>query len=228
MNNWCGGSKSFTKNCDAVSILFPAWERAFTAVVQHHLPSIKDENLKARMEQFITEELSHANAHDAYNARAGITEQADQEYAKTRLIHRFPSRKLWLGSMVSIENFAVCMGRMYLDLYGEKSGREHNLFAWHSREEIGHKALAIDLWKSLGYSDAELRSCVNQNQAYVIKFIVSYTFKNVKFNNPKDLLDFARWSWYIATKTFIPMLRIYLPNFHPNNFDDTRYLKGSI
>ena len=223
--NWCGDSQFFTRNCDAVSTLFPAWERAFVAVAKHHLPDVKDKDLKARIEQFIREELAHASAHDAYNVRAGITDLAKKEYRKTRIIHRRPSAKLWLGTMVSIEHFAACMGRMYLDLYGDKTGRNHNLFAWHSREEIGHKDLAMDLWRSLGYSDADLRAIARQNQAYVIKFIVGYTIQGSSFRRLKDWTDFAHWAWHMTTKVFVPMLKIYLPNFHPSKVDDRRYLE---
>jgi predicted metal-dependent hydrolase len=223
--NWCGDSQFFTRNCDAVSTLFPAWERAFVAVAKHHLPEVKDTDLKARIEQFIREELAHASAHDAYNARAGITDLANEEYRKTRIIHRRPSAKLWLGTMVSIEHFAACMGRMYLNLYGDRVGRNYNLFAWHSREEIGHKDLAMDLWRSLGYSDADLRAIARQNQAYVIKFIVGHTIQGSSFRRLKDWTDFAHWAWHMTTKVFVPMLKIYLPNFHPSKVDDRRYLE---
>jgi len=222
--NWCGDSQFFTRNCNAVSTLFPAWERAFVAVAKHHLLHVTDADLKRRIQELIGEELAHASAHDAYNARAGITEVANAEYRKTRLIHRRPGAKLWLGSMVSIEHFAACMGRMYLDLYGNKVGRDHNLFAWHSREEIGHKDLAMDLWRGLGYSDADLRAIARQNQVYVIKFIVSHTFQGVSFRSFKDWTDFAHWAWHMTTKVLVPMLKIYLPNFHPGRVDDRRYL----
>lgn len=225
MNYWCNGSKVYTRFYDALSALFPAWERAFVSVAKHHLESVQDPLLKHRLEQFIKEELAHAIAHEAYNARAGITSLANEEYLKTRIIHRRPTAKLWLGSMVSIEHFAACMGRMYLDLYGDKTGRDHNLFAWHSREEIGHKDLAIDLWRSLGYSDADLRSIARQNQVYVIKFIVGHTLKGVSFWSLKDWTDLAHWMWHMTIKVFLPMLKVYLPNFHPNKVDDSRYLK---
>jgi predicted metal-dependent hydrolase len=195
------------------------------AVAKHYLPEIKDEGLKNRIELFIKEEMAHASAHEAYNARAGITKMADEEYQKTRIIHRRPGAKVWLGSMVSIEHFASCMGRMYLDLYGKKTGREHNLFAWHAREEIGHKDLAIDLWRSLGHSDADLRVIARQNQAYVIKFIVGHTLRGSSFRRFKDWTDFAHWAWHMTTKVFVPMLKIYLPNFHPNRVDDSRYME---
>lgn len=223
--NWCEDSKLYTRHFDAISILFPAWERAFASVAKHYLTQVKNEDLKARIEQFIAEELAHANAHDAYNARAGITDMANEEYRKTRVILRKPGNKVWLGAMVSIEHFAACMGRLYLDLFDGKPGREHKLFAWHSREEIGHKSLAIDLWRELGHSDADLRAIARQNQAYVIKFIVGYTLQGFNPWRLSSWGDFAFWAWHMTTKVFVPMLKIYLPNFHPNNVDDSRYLE---
>ena len=223
--NWCGESIIFTRYFDAISALFPAWERAFAVVAKHYLPNVKDDGLKDRIEQFIKEELSHASAHDAYNARNGITDEANKQFINTSVIHRRPGNKLWLGAMVSIEHFAACMSRMYLDLFGERRGREYNLFAWHSREEIGHKSLAIDLWRSLGYSDSDLRKVARQNQAYVIKFIVGYTLQGFDPKSVSDWKDLAIWAWRMTTKVFVPMLKIYLPNFHPNNVDDRRYLE---
>jgi len=225
MSYWCNDSKVYTRFYDALSVLFPAWERAFVSVAKHYIQGVQNPDLKHRLEQFIKEELAHASAHEAYNDRAGLTQAAAIEFDKTKIIHRRPGAKLWLGSMVSIEHLAACMGRMYLDLHGNCSGREHNLFAWHSREEIGHKDLAIDLWRSLGHSDADLRSIARQNQAYVIKFIVGHTLQGAKHWRLKDWIDFAHWAWHMTTKVFVPMLKIYLPGFHPNKVDDRRYLE---
>jgi hypothetical protein len=77
----------------------------------------------------------------------------------------------------------------------------------------------------LGYSDADLRAIARQNQVYVIKFIVGYTLQGVSFRRLQDWTDFAQWSWHMTTKVFVPMLKIYLPNFHPNKADDRRYLE---
>jgi len=225
MNNWCNGSQVYTRFYDALSVLFPAWEKAFVSVAKHHLPQVQDPDLKIRLEQFIKEELAHASSHEAYNDRFGLTAEADLEFAKAKTAHRRPGSKLWLGAMVSIENLAVCFARMFLDQHGKIAGREHNLFAWHSREEIGHKDLAFDLWRSLNYSSADLRKIARQNQAYVVKFIVGHTFRRTKFNSLRDYLDFAHWAWHMTTKVFVPMLRIYSPNFHPNKVDDSRYLE---
>ena len=225
MTYWCNGSQVYTRFYDSLSILFPAWERAFVSVAKHHISNVSNNTLLHRIEQFIKEELAHASAHESYNSRFGLTEKADVEFDKANIVHLRPGSKLWLGAMVSIEHLAACFGRMIIDMHGNCHGREHKLFAWHSREEIGHKDLAIDLWRSLNYSDADLRVIARQNQAYVIKFIVGHTLKSTSFQRLRDWTDFAHWAWHMTTKVLVPMLKIYLPNFHPNNVDDSRYLE---
>ena len=90
------------------------------------------------------------------------------------------------------------------------------------------KALAIDIWREMGYSGADLRAIARQNQAYVIKFIVGYTLQGFDPKSVSDWKDLAVWAWRMTTKVFVPMLKIYLPNFHPNNVDDRRYLEVPV
>ena len=206
----------------AVSVLFPAWERAFAAVATHHRPSVSSA-LAARIDAFVREELSHANAHESYNRRYGLVEAEAEELKKTRVIHRKPGHKVWLGTMVSIEHLAVCMGRMYLDRFPGQTERDHRLFQWHAREEIGHKDLAIDIWRELGYSDTDLRAIARQNQAYVLRFITTKVLESVDWKKPRQWLELIDWGWWMTKKVLIPMLAIYIPRFHPNWFDDKRY-----
>jgi predicted metal-dependent hydrolase len=206
----------------AVSVLFPAWERAFAAVATHHRPSVSDA-LAARIDAFVREEISHANAHESYNRRYGLVEAESEELKKTRVIHRKPGHKVWLGTMVSIEHLAVCMGRMYLDRFPGQTERDHRLFQWHAREEIGHKDLAIDIWRELGYSDTDLRAIARQNQAYVLRFITTKVLESVDWKKPRQWLELIDWGWWMTKKVLIPMLAIYIPRFHPNWFDDKRY-----
>lgn len=224
-NAWCNGSQVYTRFFDSLSILFPAWERAFAAVAKHHLESTTDPDLRARIKEFINEEMAHASAHDAYNARAGVTDLANAEIAKTQVVHRKPGHKLWLATMVSIENLAVCIGRMYLDRFQTHTGREHGLWAWHSREEIGHKALAIDLWRELGYSDANMRAVARQNQVYVLRFIAAYTLRGFDPKKARNWIDLVSLLWNLTAKVLIPMLAIYRPGFHPNRRNDAKYLE---
>lgn len=203
----------------AISAIFPAWERAFAAVAMHHRPRVSHE-LALRIDEFVKEELAHANAHEAYNQRNNLVELEQQEFAKVRIIHRKPGLKIWLGTMVSIEHFAACMSRMLLERFKHEEGRDRSLFNWHSKEELGHKDLAIDIWQELKYGGKELRSIARQNQAYVLKFIFRHVIQKTDWSKAANWIEMANWMWWMTKKVFIPMLAIYIPRFHPNWFND--------
>ena len=229
---WCDNSPVWTHYGNASSVLFPAWEKAFAAVVTHYLPVVKDAALKQRMVEFIKEELSHASAHEAFNTRHGLKELEEKEYRQTRIVYKRPNLPFWLGTMVSIEHLAACMSRSVLGRWKNNPDRDYKLFCWHAVEELGHKSLAIDLWNYLGFSEKELKKIAKVNQKYVMGFLIGYTIKNVykdgqlkKLSTWKDLFS---WSYFVTSKVLLPMLAIYLPNFHPNNVDDSYYLREAV
>jgi predicted metal-dependent hydrolase len=180
------------------------------------------------MIKFVQEEMSHASAHESFNDRHNLKDAEKQEFANTKIIHRRPGMTFWLGTMVSIEHLASCMARSYIDRWGTREGRDFKLFCWHAKEELGHKTLAIDLWDYLGLSRKELRKIARVNQKYVIGFLLSYTIKKLK--EEKLLWKVSTWKdlavcfGYVGFKIGLPMLRIYLPKFHPNNVDDSKYV----
>jgi hypothetical protein len=225
---WCDNSPVWTHYGNASSILFPAWERAFAAVIQHYLPVVKDQELKSRMIEFMNEELSHANAHESFNIRYDLGDAEKAEFRKAKLVHRKPGLPFWLGTMVSIEHLAACMSRSVLGRWGHRTGRDYKLFCWHAKEELGHKSLAIDLWRYLGYSDADLRKIAKTNQAYVLKFLWGYTLKKTYTDGAlkdwRTWKDLVVWGWFVTWKVLIPAMQIYLPNFHPNNHDDSQWV----
>ena len=225
MNNWCNNSVAWTASCEAVSAVFPAWEKAFAAVAMHYVDQVKDTELQARMRQFVAEEIAHAAAHSAFNRRNGLEAMEEAEYEKTAIVFKRPGRKLWLGTMISIEHFASCISRMYLS-NGKYEDRDHKLFAWHSREELGHKALAFDVWRTLGYSDKLLMRIVRQNQAYILRAVFTHVTARVKeAGGLRDWLGYMSWLCSVIRWVGLPMLQIYLPGFHPNHSDDSRFME---
>lgn len=229
---WCDNSPVWTHYGNASSVLFPPWERAFAAVVQEHLPDVKDEELKLRMVQFMNEELAHARAHGHFNERNGIKDLEEAQYKLTKMVLRKPKLSFWLGTMVSIEHLAACMSRSVLTRWGKRDGRDYKLFCWHAIEELGHKSLAIDVWHHLGYSDKELRKIAVSNQKYVMGFLIKHTLKKVykegHLKNWRTWVDLISWSVFVTTKVLVPMLTIYLPNFHPDNTNDDKYLRVAV
>ena len=49
MSYWCNDSKVYTRFYDALSVLFPAWERAFVSVAKHHIESVHNPDLRLRL-----------------------------------------------------------------------------------------------------------------------------------------------------------------------------------
>jgi len=230
MKYWCDNSPIWTHYMNALSILFPAWERAFVSVINKRLLETKDPELILRMKQFVQEELSHANAHEAFNTRHNLKDLEMAEFKKAKTIHRKPEMKMWVGVMVSIEHIAACMSRPTIDKWGHCKGKDYKLFCWHAKEELGHKSLAVDLWRYLGYSDKDLRKIARVNQKYVMKFLIGYTLSKTysegQFKRLSVWKDTLMWGAFVVMNVLIPMLSIYLPKFHPDNTNDEVYLNA--
>ena len=227
---WFDGSPTHTHFSNAWSALFPAWEQAFVKVAEHHSKNVTDPKLKVRIDKFVQQEIAHANAHNQHNKRAGLCEYADKEFDKTRIVLRRPGNPIWLATMVSIEHIAACKSRAFLSQFGDRQGREFNLYAWHSREELEHKSLAMDLWNHLGYSKEQLNAVARKNVGYVWKFALSYTLENLKKDKQlwklRTLVDGAVLLNYVVFHCWKPYLQIFKQDFHPSQFDDSKFIEA--
>lgn len=225
---WFNGSPTYTHFTDSWSVLFPAWEEAFTKVAAHHRESVNNPELEARIDTFIAQELSHARAHNQHNKRAEICDLADKEFKKTKIIERKPGSPLWLATMISIEHTAAVSARSFLNKFGHIKSREFNLYAWHCVEELEHKSLALDLWNHLGFSKAQLNKVSRKNFIYTWKFAFSYTINSLKKDNQlwkfKTLVDGFSLLSYVVLRLWIPYLQIFKQDFHPDHIDDTKLI----
>jgi predicted metal-dependent hydrolase len=226
---WCDGSAVKTHFFDAWSILFPAWEKVFAFVAEHHKQFINDEQLKARIDTFVKEELSHANAHHAHNEKLELFGFEQEQYNKAKIAFRRPQSRMWLATMVSIEHLAVCFARWYLPNFNNETSKQHKMFAWHSVQEIGHKSLAMDIWIARGYDKALLKKVCIANQKYVWKFVLLYVFQKLKAENqllkPKTYIDFIIFGASVFKGIYLPSLKVFDKNFHPDQTNDSKYLE---
>jgi predicted metal-dependent hydrolase len=226
---WCDNSPVRTHFLDAWSVLFPAWERVFAAVSLHHKKYIESETLNAKIDRFAAEETAHANAHQAHNSRAGVTEMEKRQERRASVALRRPQHPMWLATMVSIEHLASCCSRLYLDMYGKKESREHKLFRWHSLEELGHKSLAMDIWNARKFDRQLLKKASFANQKFIWKFIISYVFNKLKqdgsFKRISTYPELLIVSFIVFKGIFLPSTKVFFNGFHPNNVDDTKYMR---
>jgi predicted metal-dependent hydrolase len=228
-------SKYWLRNCpvrthfyNGISILFPAWEGLFVDVVKAYLPQVRDEVLQGRMLQFMAQETAHKNAHHAHNKRTGVLDKELLEVGKTSIAAKKPKMKVWLAAMVSIEHIAAGISRHILRNYCIDSGREVALFVWHSKEELEHKSLAVDLWDYLGYPRSELHGTASNNLKYVLRaahtHMIGELRRDGRMGRVATWLRLAQWYYYALTVIVLPYLSIYAKEFHPDDIDDTRLL----
>lgn len=213
---------------DAFSTLFPAWELAFSKIVAAYRADVTDLDLLRRMDEFIAQEMAHGKAHHAHNTRIGVTELEQAEFAKVQLVLRRPKMKVWLAAMVSIENIAAGLGRMFLHQYGNHTGREFALFRWHSVEELAHKSLAIDLWDALGHSREELARLIAPNRWYVVGFICKYIIGKLRASPDKlsfKLVAGVIWVTWRFGKIAAMSLHPARVGFHPDHIDDSALIQ---
>jgi predicted metal-dependent hydrolase len=229
---WCDNSAVRTHFLNAWSVLFPPWEKVFATVALHHKQYITDESLKARIDEFAAQETAHANAHQAHNARVGTTdlERKQERRAKVALLR--PQNPMWLATMVSIEHLAACCSRLYLDLYGNQATREHKLFKWHSLEELDHKSLAMDIWLARGFDQQMLKKACLANQKFIWKFVLGYVFEHLKkdgsFKKPSTYLELLVVSAIVFKGIYVPSMKVFAKDFHPNNVSDTKYMRFAV
>jgi hypothetical protein len=63
---------------------------------------------------------------------------------------------------------------------------------------------------------------------FLIGYTIKQTYKDGQFKNPKVIFDLIHWLAFVSFKVLLPMMKIYLPKFHPNNVDDSKYLQVAI
>lgn len=222
---WCDGSPTLTHFYNGWSALFPAWEKAFAVVADHYKPLVTDPALRERIDTFVRQELSHGAAHHKHNERSGTIDLEESEFRRARLAMQRPGNPLWLATMVSIEHIASCYAREFLHKYSTRKPREFKLFVWHSLEEIEHKSLAMDVWNHLGFSRSKLRSAAYSNVTYVWRFTIGYTYRKLREEGQlwklRTLIDSGVLFKSVLVHCWIPYLRIFRADFHPNDVDDT-------
>lgn len=227
---WFDDSPVFTHYYNALSILFPAWEEAFAQVALHRRAEVSDPTLRARMDEFIRQELAHSVAHDKHNRRHALSEHAEQQLKLAKVVSKRPQAKIWLAAMVSIEHIAACLSRDYLRRHGGKKGSGFTLFRWHSVEELEHKALALDVWNHLGYDTPVLHAAAKQNFVYVWRFVFGYLAENLRRDKQlwklRTVFDGCKLASSVVFGVWAPYLRLFKRGFHPNHIDDTPLLRS--
>jgi len=169
----------------ALSAVFPDGEDFFVRSVRHYRDQITDPELKRQVAGFIGQEAMHGRQHRAFNDRLdelGYPTKRFERLTKKGLAlrQRYLPPVSNLAATAALEHFTATLAELVLsneevrNLFGNDEVR--NLFLWHALEESEHKAVAFDVYKSVGGSE---RMRVWTMKALRFGFVVGMAFQIV-------------------------------------------------
>lgn len=147
-----------------LSGIFPPGERFFAESVRHFRGQVRDERLKAQVAGFMGQEAIHGREHERLNQyfiAAGFDTRVPERAVRLglALLERLPRRQQ-LACTAFMEHFTARLGQQLLT-DGFYTGQCHpemiKLWQWHALEELEHKAVAYDVYETVGNSRLQRR-----------------------------------------------------------------------
>jgi predicted metal-dependent hydrolase len=142
-----------------LSGVFPDGEDYFVRSVASVRDRITDPRLQRDVDGFIGQEEMHGREHRALNERLaelGYPTRAIGAYARWlfRTRERLASLRLHLGFTAALEHYTATLAEMLLSDEDARNEIGHegvrSLLLWHALEESEHKAVAFDVFRSVG------------------------------------------------------------------------------
>lgn len=231
---WWDNNPAKTLLLAALSSSFPPGERFFIDSVRHYQDRITDPELQQAIRGFIGQEAHHSKEHKALNGalqEQGINlarlEAEIQDFMDWMRRRFSPERQL--AHTVAVEHFTALMAEEFLlkyDALEEMDPRIAPIWAWHAIEESEHKAVAFDVYKSIGGSEL-----VRLSEMLVVS-VVFPVFSSIhlaqlmkedgQLGNLKAWGSMVNYLWGkpgVFRKLLPSYFKYYSPNFHPWNHD---------
>jgi len=143
----------------ALSSVFPDGEDFFIRSVKHYRSQITDPELSQQVSGFIGQEAVHGREHRAFNTHLDtlgyhtkFVERAVRKGIAFRERHVPPIANL--ASTAALEHVTATLAELVMrspelqESFGHEAVRY--LFLWHALEESEHKAVAFDVYRSVG------------------------------------------------------------------------------
>ncbi|WP_348675862.1 metal-dependent hydrolase [uncultured Abyssibacter sp.] len=154
---WFGGDPFKSRFFDAMSLLFPEGERFFIACVRDFRDDITDPELLRQVKDFIYQEGQHGQVHTRFNDRVkaqGIAVDHILEKEHEFLFNVFRkkmSRRYTLGLTAASEHLTALMAHGFFGkrILRDADPRIRAMYAWHAVEEIEHKSVAFDVFRTV-------------------------------------------------------------------------------
>lgn len=214
----------------ALSSSFPPGEKFFIDSVRYYQDQITDPELKKAIRAFIGQEAHHSKEHKLMNGfleerGVGLARlEREVQWFMDRLRKRFtPERQL--AHTVAVEHFTALMAEEFLlkfDVLDEMDPRIAPVWAWHAIEESEHKAVAFDVYKSVGGSEfirvTEMMVVSVVFPLFTTIHLVQLMKADGELGNLKSWLGALNYMWGkpgVFRKLMPSYLKYYSPKFHP-------------
>ena len=162
--DWYRDDAHLTTLWDSLSLLFPEGERFFVESVRRYRERVEDPELRAAIETFIGQEAMHGRSHRAFNdmlrARGlgGVSEEAERGLKRLLVLaRRTLSGRAQLAVTCALEHYTAILAEQLLAQADHRDAGHESvrpLWIWHALEESEHKAVAFDVYRSVGGSYA--------------------------------------------------------------------------
>ncbi len=141
-----------------LSLMFPEGEQFFVDSVHHYRTRIGDPVLTKQVRSFIGQEAQHSLQHKKYNEKLAqgllplgpVNKAIGWGFAATRSV--LPARTQLAGTAAA-EHMTAMLAEQVLNNPAVTEGADpvHKaLWMWHAVEETEHKAVAFDVYRSIG------------------------------------------------------------------------------
>ena len=155
---WMDNNPATTHFLHALSCIFPGGERFFVKSVLAYQSDLTDPRLKREARQFCGQEAIHGQQHEAFNSwdsELNLRLAQMTRIAEEKILSRLSklSKRHQLAMTVALEHITAIMGHALLmspDLMQRMDPRIRPLWIWHAIEEIEHKAVAHEIFYSVG------------------------------------------------------------------------------
>lgn len=158
---WYNADEVTSSIMEAVSFVTPVMEKFFIRTVSEGLSPQTPSALKERCTAFIREEADHTRVHRRFNASlTGYLGGTPPGLALLDALLDGTRKHLSLSSRLllaaALEHYTAVLSKAYLaqsDRMDIRPEFARELFVRHAREEIAHRSVVFDLWRSQSGGD---------------------------------------------------------------------------
>jgi uncharacterized protein len=232
LHHYAGNDVAMSHLTSILSAAFPAGEEAFIRSVRHYADRITDPVLKEQVKGFMGQEMTHGREHRNLNEtlqEMGYpTKFIDELGKRLESLEKVVPPILPLAMTAAAEHYTATLAERVLsspDVQALGTDAETmSLLNWHAMEELEHKAVAFDVYRAVGGSEA-LRIATmgliftTSFALVVIGLIFSMSFDPEARRRPlHSARRIAALPRSPLIKGMAPTLLKYLrPGFHPND-----------